>query len=138
MSQCIDLDIHVDLIRHETDPRHIYAMLIHGLPRRYHLSASVQRRHLLSKQPDLTGTAWNALLAAVMEHATWPHGEPKPAWIEEAERFLDKPWLIAGVPEIARDCVRFTPAAFIRHGVLVDPRGFCPRHGDFHAWYTSR
>ena len=56
-----------------------------------------QRAALVERGP-LTGTKWDALLAAMVEHVAWLHGHERPAWVDEPERFLDATWVVADTP----------------------------------------
>ena len=42
--------------------------IIHDLPRRFHALAEEEQRQVLENAPALTGTRWDALLAATAEH----------------------------------------------------------------------
>ena len=122
------------VIKHGPDDAHRYRMIVHDLPRRFHLLSREQQRTALLEAPPTTGTRWDAFLAAVVEHVTRLHDHPIPDWVDEPERFLETPWVISSVPPIARDSVLFAPGAFIRHGALPDPMDLDARGGDNHAW----
>ena len=108
------------VLRNALDDSERYRALMHDLPRPFHqLQPALQARALRDPAP-LAGTDWDALLAAVVEHVARLHGHPVPAWAEEAERFLDPPWVISACPETARESVLFAPAAFVRHGAFPD------------------
>lgn len=51
-------------------------MFIHDLPRAFHLLDPQQQRSVLDHAPPLTGTPWDALLAAMAEHLAELHGYP--------------------------------------------------------------
>ena len=112
----------------------IYRAIMHDLPRRFHALPTRAQRTVLGAPPRLTGTRWDALLAATVEHVARLHGHEIPAWAEEGERFLDSPWVIPRSAPMRRDAIRFAPAAFIRHGALPDPKDLDARGGERHGW----
>ena len=84
--------------------------------------------------PPLTGTRWDALLAAVVEHIARLHGHRVPPWGNEPARFLEVPWVISTNRVVAADSVLYSPGAFIRHSVFPDPADLDVRGGERHAW----
>lgn len=108
--------------------------ILHDLPRRTVAMDAQERRRVLNERPPLTGTPWDALLAATVEHVAGLYGHEVPEWVEESERFLDTPWVIPNGAPMRRDAIRFAPAAFIRHGALPDPADLDARGGERHAW----
>ena len=70
-------------------------MFIHDLPRAFHSLGPEQQRSVLDNAPPLTGTPWDALLAAMAEHLAELHGHPTREWMDEPERFLDHTWVLA-------------------------------------------
>ena len=122
------------LIREEAEDANRYMMLMHDLPRRFHRLSRKGQTAALEEAAPLTGTRWDALLAAVTEHIARLHGHPVPEWVEEPERFLDTPWVISTISPTARDCVLYAPGAFIRHGALPDPLDLDASGGEKHAW----
>ena len=123
-----------DVIRGADDDAHRYRMIMSDLPRRFHQESLEGQQAALEDPPALTGTRWDALLAAVVEHIARLHDHTVPAWVEEPERFLSVPWVISSNPTIAADSVLYCPAAFIRHGALPDPAELDARGGETHAW----
>ena len=115
-----------------------YRAVMHDLPRRFHATPRELRAAALREPAPLTGTGWDALLAAMVEHLARLHGHPIPSWAEEPERFLDPPWVLSTVPDIARESVLFAPAAFIRHGTFPDLASLDMRGGEKHTWAPSR
>ena len=107
---------------------------MHQLPRHFHNASRELQAAALQEVPPLTGTRWDALLAAVVEHLAWLHGHPIPEWVNEPERFLDMPWVVSTNRVIAADSVLYAPGAFIRHGALPDPLDLDPRGGERFAW----
>lgn len=102
---------------------------MHDLPRRFHGSSRERQASVLSERPAVTGTRWDALLAAMVEHLAVLHGHPIPAWVEEPERFLATTWLVSDIRSIQDRARAYCPAAFIRHGALPDPGSGPPRRG---------
>ena len=88
------------------------------------------RRAALVELVPLTGTKWDALLAAMVEHVAWLHGHERPAWVDEPERFLDATWVVADTPWTRLYSVIFARAAFLRHGAVPDPRDLDARGGE--------
>ena len=79
----------------------------------------------------LTGTRWDALLAAMVEHVAGRHGLGRVESVHEPERFLDEAWVLSPIPIIRRQALRRAPAAFLRDGTILDPRGSGhPRRGE--------
>ena len=112
----------------------IYRAVIHELPRLFHSLDQAAQRQAIADAPTLTGTRWDALIAATVEHVARLHDQAIPAWVEEPERFLDEPWVVATLPLIRYESLAFAPGAFIRHGALPDPRDLDARGGERHAW----
>lgn len=122
-----------EVVRDAPDDLVRYRALMHDLPRQFHqLPADLQGR-ALRDPAALTCSAWDALLAAVVEHIARLHGHAIPAWTEEPERFLDPPWVIPAFPDLARESVLFAPAAFVRHGAVPDLSSLDARGGERHT-----
>ena len=112
----------------------IYRAVIHEIPRLFHSLDPEGQRQAIKDAPTLTGTKWDALIAAVVEHVARLHGQDVPAWVEEPERFLDETWVVSSLSLIRYESLAFAPGAFIRHGALPDPRDLDARGGERHAW----
>lgn len=70
--------------------------------------------------PPLTGDhGVDAFLAAVVEYRLRKDRLPVPEWTSQPERYCDPPWDVAGIPSLAAEVRRTTPAPFKRHGVLI-------------------
>ena len=108
----------------------IYRAVIHEIPRLFHSLDPEAQRQAIAEAPTLTGTKWDALIAAVVEHIARLHGQDVPAWVEEPERFLDETWIVSSLPLIRYESLAFAPGAFIRHGALPDPRDLDARGGE--------
>ncbi len=112
----------------------IYRLIVCGLPRNFHVLPAAEQRAALAGRPRLTGTKWDALLAATVEHVARQHGHDAPAWVDEPERFLDSTWVVSSSPWIRANALMYSPAAFLRHGALPDPRDLDGRGGERHQW----
>ena len=108
--------------------------ILHDLPRRFHALSHAAQTNVLADVPPLTGSRWDALLAATVEHICGLHGHAAPVWVDEPARFLAETWVVTDVPSIRMNAIAFAPAAFIRHGALPDPRDFDDRCGEHRAW----
>ena len=108
--------------------------ILHDLPRRFHALSRPAQAKVLAGAPPLTGRRWDALLAATVEHIAALHGHASPAWVDEPARFLAETWVVTDIPTIRMDAIAFSPAAFIRHGALPDPRDLDHRCGEHRAW----
>ena len=109
----------------------LYRAIVCGMPRNLHAMDDERRCEVLSRAPPLTGTPWDAMIAAMAEHSADRHGHPHSAWMDEPERFLDIPWMpYVLLPIMHWQALLFTPAAFARHGALVHPSDLDERSGD--------
>jgi len=114
-----------------------YRFLIHQLPREFHALAHDEQAAALLERPELTGQRrWDSFLAAIVEHVARLHDHPVPAWVDEPERFLERPWVVSTTRLAGLESVLFAPAAFIRHSVFPDPRDLDARGGEKHEWIT--
>ena len=122
---------YVDCIENGRDDFERYRMLISDLPRRFHQSSRERQESALRKPPRLTRTNWDALLAAAAEHIAITHDHPVPPWCDEPERFLDMVWVpLPGYGSLPIRTYIETPAAFLRHGVIIGGREFGEREGE--------
>ena len=109
-------------------------MIVHDLPRQFiDLGRDAQRR-VLEEAPPLTGTAWDALLAAMAEHLAELHHHAVQPWMDEPERFLDETWVLDKNTSIRLNALAFGPPAFVRHGTVIDPRDLDARGGERREW----
>ena len=97
-------------------------------------SGAHYQRHQWKNRPALTGTRWDALLAATAEHICELHGHPVQSWMDEPARFLNKTWVLAWTPSIWSNALAFAPPAFVRHGAVPDPRELDERGGERREW----
>ncbi len=123
-----------DAIRAGWKEADLYRAIVHQVPRLFHSLDHQEQSEALHERPVLTGTRWDALLAATVEHLAELHGHAAPAWTSECERFLDVPWVVSRNPLIRLQSIAFAPPAFIRHSALPDPRDLDARGGERHAW----
>ena len=73
--------------------------------------------------PAPTGSAaFDALLAAVVDHLLTESALPRPTWLDEPWRTLDEPWDVEPVPALREPARQATSAAFRAHGIYLDPR----------------
>ncbi|MFD1716038.1 helix-turn-helix domain-containing protein [Amnibacterium flavum] len=72
--------------------------------------------------PDKTGEKrWDAAIAALVEHRLEEEHLPLPRWTRDEARTLTRSWIFGtGLYDIPVERSR-VPAAFLRHGVLIDP-----------------
>ncbi|MCY4187490.1 MAG: hypothetical protein OXD30_03300 [Bryobacterales bacterium] len=135
MQRWFSLPAYSRLITTAADDSERYCGLIRQLPREFHGLSRAEQTAALAERPEPTGDRpWDAFLAAVVEHIARLHGHPVPAWVDEPERFLTLPWVVARTRLAGLDSVLFAPAAFIRHSVLPDPRDLDARGGEKHEW----
>ena len=109
-------------------------MIIHDLPRQFVALDRVAQRRIVEEAPPLTGTAWDALLAAMAEHLAELHDHPVQPWMDEPERFLDETWVLDANTSIRLNALAFGPPAFVRHGTVIDPRDLDARGGEHREW----
>ncbi len=116
-------------------PEHdIERVIVRGLPRHFHAQSRQTQTARLGERVPLTHTRWDALLAAMVEHLAQIHDHPIPAWVDEPERFLDPPWIVARNRWTRLNSLMFSPPAFLRHGAIPDPRDLDGRGGEHDAW----
>ena len=109
-----------------------FRMIVCDLPRRFHAASRPIQERSLADPPRLTGTRWDALLAAMAEHLAILHDHEIPVWCDEPDRFLRIPWVPLGelLPGICANAYIDTPASFVRHGALVEPSSLDSRGGE--------
>ena len=108
--------------------------IVCGLPRGFHALRREAQEAALRERPPLTGTRWDALLAAMVEHLAWIHNLEAPDWVDEPERFLERTWVLPKTSIMRRDALMFAPAAFLRHGAIPDPCDLDARGGERGEW----
>ncbi|MCY4636651.1 MAG: hypothetical protein OXG04_19490 [Acidobacteria bacterium] len=107
---------------------------LHELPRSLFDLSRERQVELLDERPPPTGTPWDALLAAVVEHMCEIRDLPVPEWTKEKERFREIAWIVGNTHEERLVATAYAPAAFIRHGALPDPRSLDACGGERHVW----
>jgi transcriptional regulator with XRE-family HTH domain len=71
--------------------------------------------------PGPTGDAgFDALLAAVVDHALAADDLPRPGWLDDPWRTLDEPWDVEPVPVLRQRARAGTPAPIAAHGIYLD------------------
>ena len=105
---------------------------LHELPRSLVGLDRERRIELLAERPPMTGTPWDVLLAAMVEHVCELHDLEPPAWSQEPERFLDIPHFFTNRYRYGETMV-YAPAAFLRHGAGLGPRAQSRRRGIVYA-----
>ena len=130
----LSLAEYTDAINTKWNDADIERAILHDLPRRFHALSPGEQAAVLDSPPPLTGTRWDALLAATAEHLAELHGQSLPGWLEEPARRLDQPWALPTGGRVRRNAILYAPAAFVRHGALPDPRDLDARGGEHRAW----
>jgi transcriptional regulator with XRE-family HTH domain len=75
---------------------------------------------LIAQEPAATGDPrFDAALAGVAEFFAAERGIGAPAWVNGRDRFVEPLWFVASRPEFNAYALANTPAAFMRHGVLI-------------------
>ena len=130
--ESVTLDSYARLaLRPDWTESDIYRAIVCNLPRRLHGLDAQARRKVLKRAPPLTGTPWDALLAASAEHVARRHADPPEPWMDEPERFLDTPWFANAKLHFMRwEALCYAPAAFMRHGTPIHPSDLDARGGD--------
>ena len=125
-------------IRDGWTDRELYKLTMSGIARHFRQAGEERRRQLLATRPALTATAWDALIAAVVEHVAALHGYQPPKWVSERERFWIPPRPIAMYRKLdakgVMERIGKAPAAFLRHGIIADPRDLDERGGELVNW----
>ena len=131
----VNADTYAAGIEEGWDEISLYRLIVRQLQRSFHSGTHADRLAMLQNRPRTTGTKWDAVAAAVIEHTATTHGYTPPAWTEEPERFLTQ--LTPAIGPLPRGTVAGQPAAFLRRGVLIDPRDLDGRTGDGRGWMAE-
>ena len=110
----------------------LYRMTVRQIQRVFHNGTAGDRKEMLGRRPATTGTVWDAVLAATIEHAALIHGYEPPEWVNEPERFRDEPAIL--LKEYSEGRTAFQPGPFARHGVVIDVADLDWRTGDGRQW----
>lgn len=79
-----------------------------------------QRGVMLTDEPELTDDdRVNAYLAAVAEHLAIQNRSPVPAWTQQVQRFLRRPYFPIGLESLKASLIMESPAAFRRRMIFV-------------------
>lgn len=125
-----ELDRCVEGIIERWSDAELYRMITKNIARRFHASTAEERAQILNGRASITHTRWDALLAATVEHVAHTHGHGAPDWVDEPERFNREPVRFGQEQTGTENC----PAAFVRHGALIDPRTLDRRGGENEEW----
>ncbi|MDE2905134.1 MAG: hypothetical protein OXQ28_03520 [Acidobacteriota bacterium] len=109
-------------------------LIVKGLTRYDHGIDNEARSALAAAEPPLTGTVWDAVIAATVKHACTMHGAEVPAWIQAPERFLKRSWAYRRGPIERGTALATAPTAFIRHNTFIEPRNLDERGGERRVW----
>lgn len=106
----VALSDYTDAIRAGWTDGDLTRAILHDLPRNFRSLGREEQRQVLNQRPVSTGTRWDALLAATVEHLCELHEQQPPAWIEEAEWFLEITWILSTTPTMVKEAIAFAPA----------------------------
>ena len=94
--------------------------LLFGFADDFRASSRPGAIELIADEPASTGDArFDAALAGVAEFFAAERGIPAPGWVNRPGRFVEPLWFISSRPEFDAYTLAHTPAAFLRHGVLI-------------------
>ena len=94
--------------------------LLFGFADDFRSSSRPGKLVLLATEPPSTGDPrFDAALAGLGEFFAQEAGVPVPAWVHGPGRFLEAWWFVASRPAFHAYVLANTPAAFLRHGVLM-------------------
>ena len=130
---------YVSTIENAWTDNECYRMLISDLSRRFHQSSRDRQEYALAEAPRLTGTPWDCLLAATVEHIAITHDHPVPEWCDEPERFSEIYWMPLALAGQRFHGARYrdTPAAFLRHGIMIGGRELRRTGREPAVWFSS-
>ena len=111
-------------------------LIVTGVSRHFHGIDDARRARMITEAPRITGTHWDAVIAATVEHVCRTHGWTAPAWTEDPNRFLTVPWAQRSGRLEQETALADCPAAFIRRNVFIDPRNLDARGGETETWTT--
>ena len=117
--------------------RGLERIMVKGLLREYHGRSREERRRMVEREPPLTGTVWDAVIAAAVEHGCTSHDDPVPAWTQRPERFNPEPVCQANTELSCGTKLSDAPAAFVRHNTFIDVWSLDHRTGERQVWATN-
>ena len=112
----------------------LHRLIVSGIPRELYGTTPAERVRMTRPKPPPAGRPWDALIAAVVEHCADLLRFEKPAWTDDPERYLDRPWIGGPGTRTWTESLHAVPAAFLRHGVFIDPRRLDARGGETCVW----
>ncbi len=62
---------------------------------------------------------WDSLVAGLVEYLAAQRAIPTPTWVDEPHRFVDGAWWVIDTPLFRVWALHDTPAALLRHGVML-------------------
>jgi hypothetical protein len=77
------------------------------------------RTSAIAGAPREIGPIHDAYLAAVAEHLALKYGLATPRWVEDPQRFLDKPFFAGGLESLKAILLVESPLAFRRRQIFV-------------------
>jgi hypothetical protein len=78
------------------------------------------RRRMVAQPPAPTGQdRYDAMLAALVEYSCACWGLNPPAWVDEADRFLEQWWFVSGMRSLHANAIVHSPISFKRRGVFI-------------------
>ncbi len=111
----------VEVVEWSSAPGALDAYLREFLDSYYVCDQPAQRQAMLSDAPALTGHPQaDAYLAAVAEHLAHADGQFAPAWVDDPERFLKRPFFPCGLESLKARLLVESPPAFRRRMIFVD------------------
>ena len=99
---------------------HLTTRIMSGVARIFEHARKREIRQALASIPPLSGTRWDALIAASAETMARKHGLAVPAWVEERERFLNDVWCMAVSDEGVVPALVLAPIGYVRRNIVPD------------------
>lgn len=101
--------------------------LVHEFIRGYEETPLADRLALVNEEPGATGqSGWDAVVAALADHYANRDGFPPPAWVNDDGRMVHPPFAVVDTAGVRTMALVHSPAAFLRHGVLMMPEDLEP------------
>lgn len=85
----------------------------------FYLASAEMRSASIAQQPQRLTATQDAYLAAVAEHLARRYDLPIPAWTDESDRFLHRPFFAGGLESLKATLLVESPAAFRRRLLFV-------------------
>lgn len=83
-------------------------------------AGDADRRRMVADPPALTDDPrYDAMFAALVEYSCARHEVPIPAWVGDADRFLEVWWFVSGMKSLHADAMAHSPISFARRGVFI-------------------